>query len=170
MFFRKNDVPVPDTSEPEQPPTVPLSMRTAHWIYTLSDDWFIREDVFFGNTNYDYLLLSKHGVYAVYMQPFMGYVVGQGTQLKINGELHDHIIKTVRARNNPLEKILQTRVIPVAMFDNSDIRGFDVAGVKIANPELLVNYLEALQVVSVPVKALSVLNKQVRQAQMAPVV
>ncbi|GEM46998.1 hypothetical protein [Deinococcus cellulosilyticus] len=163
MFFRKNDVHVPDT--PETPPPVPLSMRMAHWVYTLSDDWYIREDVYVENTNFDYVLLSRYGIYAVYMQPLMGYVVAQGMGLKVNGEPQDHLIRLIRSRNVFLERTLKVRVTPVAMFDNSDIRGFDLGGVKIANPELLVNYLEALQVVSIPLKSLNALNKAIKAAQ-----
>ncbi|WP_189007361.1 hypothetical protein [Deinococcus roseus] len=164
MFFRKNDVHVPPDT-PETPPPVPHSMRMAHWVYTLSDEWFIREDVYLEDTHYAYILLSRYGIYAIYMQPFMGYVVAQGMQLKVNGEPQDQLIRLIRSRNVFLEKILKTRVIPVAMFDNSDIRGFDLGGVKVANPELLVNYLEALQVVAVPLKSLNALNKHLRQAQ-----
>lgn len=160
MFFRKNDVPVPDT--PETPPPVPLSMRMAHWVYTLSDEWFIREEVYLENITYDYVLLSRFGVYAVYMQPTMGYVVAQGMALKVNGEPQDHLIRLIRSRNVYLEKTLKVRVTPVAMFNNSDIRGFDMGGVKIANPELLVNYLEALQVVAVPPRQVGQLNKVLR--------
>lgn len=164
MFFRKNDVHVPDT--PETPPPVPPSMRMAHWVYTLSDNWFIREDVCLDDINFDYVLLSRYGVYAVYLQPFQGYVVAQNMHLKINGELQDHLIRLIRGRNAILEKRLKIKVTPVAMFDNSDIRGFDLGGVKVANPELLVNYLEALQVASVSVRQFAETNRILREFSM----
>ncbi|GEM45069.1 hypothetical protein [Deinococcus cellulosilyticus] len=121
---------VPSTYITSAPQTPFLrSVRFEENLYTLSDDWFIREDITVGRYTLDYVLVSSFGVFSLLPQKRSGVVHQQGDQIFVNNDRQAQAIQNAWHATQALEQVLGTRVHPVLVYRELASRTQEPSGV-----------------------------------------
>lgn len=108
---------VPSTYTSSVPLASPFkSVRQEEHIYTLSDEWFIREDVVAHRYQIEHVLVSNRGVFALFSQKRSGVLQQNADQFFVGGERQDHAIQQAWHVSQALETLVGTRVYPVLVY------------------------------------------------------
>lgn len=105
------------------------SVRYEENLYTLSDDWFIREDIVVGRHSMEYVLVSSHGVFALFPQKRSGVIHQQGDQVYVNNDRQSNAIQHAWQAIESLEQALSTRVHPVLVYRELSPRSKETSAV-----------------------------------------
>ncbi|GGJ19710.1 hypothetical protein [Deinococcus roseus] len=121
---------VPSTYVTSLPRTPNLkAVRYEENVYTLSDDWFIREDIVVGRHSMEYVLVSRYGIFALLPQKRSGVVHQQGDQIFVNNDRQSHAIQNAWHATQALEQAVGTKVYPVLVYRELSPKSQETAAV-----------------------------------------
>lgn len=159
LLFRRNQKKTPTQAAPARP------ARLGDAIFSLNDDWYIREDIGLDHHNIDFAVVSRFGLFTIFQQSATGTVTASGNSIMINGNAHDYIVKTIKMCNAMIESQVKARSIPIAIFSGSDVHGLEASGIKLLTPDQLLPYLTSHDMGTLSPKQIADISRGLRSLE-----
>ncbi|GGJ19714.1 hypothetical protein [Deinococcus roseus] len=156
LFFRRNQKKTPTQATSTKP------VRLGDAIFSLNDDWYIREDIALDHHVVDFAVVSRVGLFTIFQQTATGTITANSTSILVNGHPHDYIVKSIKMCNAMIESQVKARAIPIAVFTGGEVHGLEASGIKLLTPEQVLPYLKSHDMGTLSPKQIVEISKGLR--------
>ncbi|GEM45070.1 hypothetical protein [Deinococcus cellulosilyticus] len=159
LLFRRNQKKNATPAGPAKP------ARLGDVIFSLNDDWFIREDIGLDHHMIDYAVVSRFGLFTIFQQTASGTITANASSILVNGNPHDYIIKSIKMCNAMIESQVKARAVPIAIFSSSEVHGLEASGIKLLTADQLLPYLMSHDMGTLSPRQIAEISKGLRSLE-----